>query len=114
MKSLSEALASAGLSRPVRPPGFCPACPGWLAGAGDSAQNAGGEVEPAGVTAGGVLVVAALAWILTIAQSGSTPAPDASAGVAATLAPARSASAGVDMPMGLGSLQSFATIWLVM
>src|SRR5207244_2591688 len=46
---------------------------------------------PAAITALLVLGVAALAWILTIAQSGS-----------------------MDMAMGWGSLPSFATTWLVM
>src|SRR5258708_3208717 len=106
MKSLSltGVLAAGGLIRPVRPRGFCPACKGWVSGSGDPAHTAQREVDPAALTALVVLVVAALAWILTIAQSGS---------MAATLAPDRSASAGMDM-MGLGSLQSFATTWLVM
>jgi predicted metal-binding membrane protein len=103
MKPLTEVLAAGGLIRPVRPRGFCPACKGWFAGTGDPTQSARREVDPAALTALVVLVVAALAWILTIAQSGSTLAPDASAGVAA-----------MDMVMGLGSLQSFATTWLVM
>src|SRR5258707_11333646 len=103
MKSLTEVLTAGGLIRPVRPHGVCPACKGWLEGTGDPTQSARREVDPAALTALVVLVVAALAWILTIAQSGS---------VAATLAPDRSASAGVDI--GLGSLQSFATTWLVM
>jgi len=105
MKSLTDVLAAGGLIRPVRPRGFCPACKGWVAGTGDPAHSAQREVDPAALTALVVLVVAALAWILTIEQSGS---------MAATLAPARSASAGVDMAMGWGSLQSFATTWLVM
>ncbi len=94
MKSLTELLAAGGLIRPVRPRGFCPACKGWYAGAGDPAQAARREVDPAALTALVVLVVAVLAWILTIAQSGSMAA--------------------MDMAMGLGSLQSFATTWLVM
>jgi predicted metal-binding membrane protein len=93
MKSLTlkGVLAAGGLIRPVRPRGFCPACKGWFAGTGDPAQSARREVDPAALTALAVLVVAALAWILTIKQSGST-----------------------DMAIGLGSLQSFATTWLVM
>ncbi len=94
MKSLTQLLAAGGLIRPVRPRGFCPACKGWYAGAGDPAQAARREVDPAALTALVVLVVAVLAWILTIAQSGSMAA--------------------MDMAMGLGSLQSFATTWLVM
>ena len=105
MKSLTEVLAAGGLIRPVRPRGFCPACKGWVAGTGDPTQSARREVDPAALTALVVLVVAAVAWILTIKQSGATLAPAhfARAGVAAT-----------GMDMGLGSLQSFATTWLVM
>src|SRR5262245_34842023 len=94
MKTLTEVLAAGGLIRPVRPHGFCPACKGWYAGTGDPAQSARREVDPAGLTALVVLVVAALAWILTIALSGSMAA--------------------MDMAMGWGSLQSFATTLLVM
>ena len=94
MKSLTEVLAAGGLIRPVRPRGFCPACKGWFSGTGDPTQTARREVEPAALAALVVLVVAGLAWILTIEQSGSTAA--------------------MGMDMGLGSLQSFATTWLVM
>ena len=94
MKSLTELLAVGGLIRPVRPRGFCPACKGWYSGTGDPAQSARREVDPAALTALVVLVVAALAWIVTIEQSGSMDA--------------------MDMAMGWGSLQSFATTWLVM
>jgi predicted metal-binding membrane protein len=91
MKSLTDVLAAGGLIRPVRPSGFCPACKGWVAGIGDPAHSARREVDPAALTALVVLVVAGLAWLVTIAQSES-----------------------MDMAMGLGSLQSFATTWLVM
>lgn len=91
MKSLTEMLTAGGLIRPVRPHGFCPACKGWFSGTGDPAQSDRREVNPAALTALVVLVVAALAWILTIEQSGS-----------------------MAVDMGLGSLQSFATTWLVM
>ncbi len=64
------------------------------ASTGDPTQRARREVDPAALTALVVLVVAVLAWILTIEQSGSMAA--------------------MDMAMGLGSLQSFATTWLVM
>ncbi|HEY3231013.1 MAG TPA: DUF2182 domain-containing protein [Roseiflexaceae bacterium] len=94
MKSLTELLAAGGLIRPVRPRGFCPACKGWYSGSCDPAQSARREVDPGALTALVVLVVAALAWILTIEQSGSMAA--------------------MDMDMGWGSLQSFATTWLVM
>lgn len=96
MKSLTltEVLAASGLIRPVRSRGFCPACKGWYAGTGDPAQSAWREFDPAALAALVVLVVAALAWILTIVQSGS---------MAAT-----------DMAMGLGALPTFATTWAVM
>src|SRR5258706_4888605 len=94
MKSLTEVLATVGLIRPVRSGGVCPACKGWIAGTGDPTQNAQREVDPAALTALVVLVVAVLAWILTIQQSGSMAA--------------------MDMEMGLGSLPSFTTTWLVM
>src|SRR5258707_1337336 len=91
MKSLTEMLTAGGLIRPVRSSGFCPACKGWFLGSGHFTQSAPREVNPAALTALVVLVVAALAWILTIEQSGS-----------------------MAVDMGLGSLQSFATTWLVM
>jgi len=94
MKSPTEVLAAVGLIRPVRPGGVCPACKGWVSGTGDPIQSARREVDPAALTALVVLVVAALAWILTIQQSG--------------------AMAAMDMEMGLGSLPSFVTTWLVM
>jgi predicted metal-binding membrane protein len=94
MKSLTEQLAAAGLIRPARPSGFCPACKGWVSRTGDPTQRARREVDPAAMTALVVLVVAALAWLPTIQQSGSMAA--------------------MDMAMGLGSLPSFATTWLVM
>ncbi len=94
MKSLTEALTAVGLIRPVRSGAVCPACKGWNPGTGVPASSTQREVNPAALTALMVLVVAALAWILTIAQSGSMSA--------------------MDMGMGLGSVQSFATTWLVM
>jgi len=97
MKSLTEVLAAGGLIRPVRSRGFCPACQGWLPDPGEAAHRARREVDPAALTALVVLVLAALAWILTIVQSGSM-----------------AASGSADMAMGLGSLQSFAATWLVM
>jgi predicted metal-binding membrane protein len=94
MKSLSDVLATVGLIRPVRPGGVCPACKGWYSGTGDPSQSARHEVDPAALTVLVVLVAAALAWILTIQQSRSMAA--------------------MDTEMGLGSLSSFATTWLVM
>jgi predicted metal-binding membrane protein len=92
--TLKGVLAAGRLIRPARSSGFCPACKGWVAGSGDPAHITRREVDPAALTVLVVLVVAALAWILTIGQSVSTSA--------------------TDMGMGLGSLQSFATTWLVM
>ena len=92
--TLKGVLAAGGLIRPVRPSGFCPACKGWYAGTGDPEQSARHEVDPAALAALVVLAVAALAWVLTIAQAGSAAA--------------------MDMTMGLGSLPSFTTTWLVM
>ena len=100
MKSLTlkGVLAAGGLIRPARSSGFCPACKGWVAGGGDPAHitRTRREADPAALTVLVVLVVAALAWILTIGQSVSPAATDMGAA------------------MGLGSLQSFATTWLVM
>jgi len=93
MKSLSEVLAAVGLIRPVRKRGYCPACKGWSSGNDDPTWNARREVDPAAVTVVVVLVVAALGWILTVEQSRSMTA--------------------MDMGMGLASLRSFATTWLV-
>ena len=87
--SLSEMLAAGGLIRPVRPRGFCPACRGWSAGAVDQGQH---EFDPAAWLALGVLVVAAAAWAVSVRLSSSMGA----------------------MGMGLGSVQSFATTWVVM
>ena len=111
MKSLTltGVLAAGGLIRPVRSRGFCPACKGWYSGAGDPTLSARREVDPAALTALVVLVVAALAWILTIAQSGSTLAPDRS-----SLAGSSAGMAAMGLVMGWGSLQSFTTTWLVM
>ncbi len=92
MKFLTKVLAAVGLIRPVRQRGFCPACKGWTSGASDPTRNARSEVDPAALTVLAVLVVAALGWILTVEQSRSMAV----------------------MGMGLGSLQSFATTWLVM
>jgi predicted metal-binding membrane protein len=94
MKFLTEALAAVGLIRPVRQRGYCPACKGWNEGTGDPTRGARREVDPAALTVLVVLGLAAVAWILTVEQSQSTAA--------------------MDMDMGLGSLQSFATTWLVM
>jgi len=94
--SVTHVLAAARLIRQVRRRGFCPACKGWSAGTGDQTGSTRREFDPAALTALAVLVVAVLAWVLTIGQSRSMAAMD------------------MGMGMGLGSLQSFATTWVVM
>ncbi|MHB8629541.1 MAG: DUF2182 domain-containing protein [Aggregatilineales bacterium] len=98
MKSLTEVFAAGGLIRPVRPRGFCPACKGWVAGSGDHAHSARHEFDPAALTVLVVLAMAAVAWVLTIAQSGSMAGMNMD----------------MNMAIGLGSPQSFAMTWLVM
>jgi predicted metal-binding membrane protein len=90
--SLSEALSTAGLIRPFRRRGFCPACRRWDAETADQPGRAESEISPPALTALALLAVAAVAWALTIWQSRSTG----------------------EMAMGLGSLASFATGWAVM
>ncbi len=94
MKSLTEALTTVGLIRPVRQRGFCPACKGWIPDSGGPQLSAPREINPAALTALVVLVVAALAWILTIVHTRSMAMMGAA--------------------MGLGSLQTFMWTWLVM
>ena len=90
--SLSQALSAAGLIRPTRRRGFCPACRGWEIGTADQPGRAEGEISPPALTALAFLVLAAVAWALTIARSRSTGG----------------------MAMGHGSLESFAISWVVM
>jgi predicted metal-binding membrane protein len=77
------------LARPARRRGFCPACWAGLSGAPSGAR--GVELATDGVMVAIVLGVAAVAWV-----------------VAARLM------LGSGMAMGLGSVASFATIWMVM
>lgn len=88
--SLSHALSAAGLIRPTRRRGFCPACRGWEPGTTDQPGRAEGEISPPALTALAFLALAAVAWALTIARSSG------------------------GMAMGLGSLESFAISWVVM
>jgi len=90
--SLTEALSAAGLIQPTRRRGFCPACRGWEAGTADQPGPAQGEISPPALTALAFLVLAAVAWALTIWQSRSTGG----------------------MAMDHGSLASFAISWVVM
>ena len=84
--SLARMLSTLGLIRPSRRGGFCPAC--RLFQTGDAPQ----EIAVPAVIALAFLMVAALAWVLTIAQSRSMD----------------------DMTMGLGSIGPFVTGWVVM
>ncbi len=90
--SLSGALAAARLIRPARRRGFCPACRGWESGAGDQPGRAESKISRPALTALAFLVVATVAWALTISQSRATGG----------------------MGGGLGSLEAFATGWVVM
>ena len=94
MKPLTELFAAAGLIGHPKLRAICPACKGWHSDEGDPTQSARREVDPAAITALVVLVVAVIAWILTLERSRSITA--------------------MNMNVGLGSLQSFATAWLVM
>jgi predicted metal-binding membrane protein len=79
-------LSAVGLIRPSRRRGFCPAC--RLFQTGDAPQ----EIAAPALIALAFLIVAAIAWTVTIARSGSMD----------------------DMTMGLGSIGSFVAGWAVM
>jgi uncharacterized paraquat-inducible protein A len=82
----AEMLSAVGLLRPSRRRGFCPAC--RLFQTGGTPQ----EIAAPAVIALAFLVVAALAWVLTIARMSSMD----------------------DMAVGLGSFDAFVTAWAVM
>jgi predicted metal-binding membrane protein len=84
--SHAQVLAAVGLIRTSRRRGFCPAC--RLFRTGDGPQ----EIAAPALVALAFLIVAALAWPLTIAQSRSMD----------------------DMTMGLGSMGPFVAGWTVM
>ena len=84
--SHAQVLSAVGLIRPSRRRGFCPAC--RLFQSGESPQ----EIAAPALIALACLIVAALAWALTIARSGSMD----------------------DMTMGLGPIGPFAASWAVM
>src|SRR4029450_5245257 len=86
--SLNRALLAVGLIRPTRRRGFCPACRGWLAPTGETRA----EIAPPALTALVFLVVAAVAWWLTIEQSRSMSG----------------------MTIDAGTFGSFAVTWVVM
>jgi predicted metal-binding membrane protein len=89
--SLTQALSAVGLIRTTRRRGFCPACRLWATPTGER-RDAGVELAPPALTVLSFLVVAAIAWWLTIAQSQSMGG----------------------MATDLGSLASFSTGWVVM
>jgi predicted metal-binding membrane protein len=82
----AQMLASVGLIRPSRRRGFCPAC--RLFQTGDAPQ----EIAAPALIALVFLIVAVLAWVLTIARLSSMD----------------------DMAMGLGSFDAFVASWAVM
>lgn len=84
--SLARMLSALGLVRPSRRRGFCPAC--RLFQTGDAPQ----EIAAPAVITLAFLIVAALAWALTIARSRAMD----------------------DMSMGLGSIGPFVAGWAVM
>ena len=82
----AQMLASVGLIRPSRRRGFCPAC--RLFQTGDAPQ----EIAAPALIALAFLIVAAIAWGLTVARFSSMD----------------------DMAMGLGSFDAFVASWAVM
>ena len=82
----AQVLASVGLIRPSRRRGFCPAC--RLFQTGDAPQ----EIAAPALIALAFLIVAAIAWGLTVARFSSMD----------------------DMAMGLGSCDAFIANWAVM
>jgi predicted metal-binding membrane protein len=84
--SPAQVLSAVGLIRTSRRPGFCPAC--RLFQTGDAAR----EIAAPALVALAFLLVAALAWALTIARSRSMD----------------------DMTMGLGPVGPFVAGWAVM
>lgn len=82
----ADALTAVGLIRPSRRRGFCPAC--RLFQAGDVPQ----EIAAPALIALACVVVAGLAWALTITRASSME----------------------DMTMGLGSIDAFIVGWVLM
>jgi predicted metal-binding membrane protein len=83
-------LTTLGLIRQARPNGFCPACRVLM-----KARDAGQELAKPLVAALVVLAVAGVAWVAMVHHSRSM--------------------AGMDgMDMGLGPIESFAVMWVVM
>jgi predicted metal-binding membrane protein len=90
--SLSQTLSVVGLIRPTRRRGFCPACRLWAAAPVGERRGSVAELAPPALTVLAFLVVAAIAWLLTIEQSRST----------------------AGMARGPETLGSFAVSWVVM
>jgi predicted metal-binding membrane protein len=86
----SRLLTTIGLIRQARPGGFCPACRVLM-----KARDAGQELARPLVAALVVLAVAGVAWAAMVHHSRSMAAMDG-------------------MDMGLGPIESFAAIWVVM
>jgi predicted metal-binding membrane protein len=84
--SLAQVLSAVGLIRTLRRRGFCPACRLFQTGAGPQ------EIAAPALIALAFLIVAALAWALTIARSRSMD----------------------EMARGLGSFGPFVASWAVM
>jgi predicted metal-binding membrane protein len=82
----AQVLRGAGLIKPSRRGGFCPAC--RLFQTGDAPE----EIAAPALIALAFLVVAALAWVMTIMRISSMD----------------------DMAMGLGSFDAFVATWAVM
>ena len=86
----SRLLTTIGLIRQARPGGFCPACRVLM-----KARDAGQELARPLVAALVVLAVTGVAWAAMVHHSRSMAAMDG-------------------MDMGLGPIESFAAIWVVM
>lgn len=84
--SHAQLLSVVGLVRTSRRRGFCPACRLFQTGDGPT------QIAAPGLMAVALLVVAVLAWVVTIARSSSMD----------------------DMAMGLGSFDVFVAAWAVM
>src|SRR5438093_7948850 len=86
LMSAAQVLFKVGLIKTSRRRGFCPAC--RLFQTGDGPQ----EISAPALISLAFLIIAAVAWTLTIARMSSMD----------------------DMPMGLGPIGSFVVAWTVM
>lgn len=87
MSAVERVLSAAGLTRPVRQGGFCPACRGWEPGTEGDAH----DLSRPFLTGLVFLLLAGLAWLLTIHEARSP--------------------GGMPMGGGRGSLPAFAAGW---